>query len=60
VPSESRPQPPYAESLPVQVKEGLVMATAVEEPAASTQPAATVVEARVVTETTAPHTASEP
>jgi hypothetical protein len=53
VPSEPRPQ---AEPLPVQVEEGLVVATVVEEPGAPPLPvtAAIVEEGRTVTETTAP------
>jgi hypothetical protein len=61
VPFEPRPQPPYAEPLPVQVEEGLAAATAVEEPAAPPPPdAAAVAEVRVVTETIAPQAALEP
>jgi hypothetical protein len=56
VPSEPRPQPPYAEPLPVQVEEGLVVATVVEDSGAPPLPvtAAIVEEGRTVTETTAP------
>jgi hypothetical protein len=54
-PSELHSQPPYAEPLPVQVEEGLVV-VAVEELAAPPPPAATTIvgEERMVTETTAP------
>jgi hypothetical protein len=56
VPSEPRPQPSSAESLPVQVEEGLAVSVAVEESAAPSSPAAATVvgEERVVTEMTAP------
>jgi hypothetical protein len=56
VPSELRPQPPCAKSLPVQVGEGLAMATAVEESGAPPPPVtfAAVEEGRTTAETTAP------
>jgi hypothetical protein len=56
VPSEPRPQPPCAEPLPLQVEEGLAVATAVEELGAPPPLVTTAVveEGRTVTETTAP------
>jgi hypothetical protein len=62
MPFEPRPQPSYAEPLPVQVEEGLAMATVVEESAAPPPPTAAVVveEERAATEMTAPQAALEP
>jgi hypothetical protein len=55
-PSGTQTQPPYAEPLPVQVGEGLVVAVAVEESAAPPPPAAAtvMVEERTVSEMVAP------
>jgi hypothetical protein len=56
MPSEPRPQPPYAEPLPVQVEEGLAVATVVEESVVPPPPVtATVVEEeRAIEEMAAP------
>jgi hypothetical protein len=55
VPSEPHPQPPYAEPLPVQVEEGLAVATVVESATLPPPATATVVEEeRAVEETAAP------
>jgi hypothetical protein len=56
VPSEPYPQPPYAEPLPVQVEEGLAVATVVEESSAPPSPVATAVveEEWMITATAAP------
>jgi hypothetical protein len=56
VPSKPHPQPPYADPLPVQVDEGLAVATVVEESVTPPPPMATaiIVDERTVTETTAP------
>jgi hypothetical protein len=61
MPSEPRPQPPYAKPLPVQDEEGLAVDTAVEESGAPPPPVTAVVvkEGRTVTETTAPRRALE-
>jgi hypothetical protein len=62
IPSEPRPQPPYAEPLSVQVEEGLAVATAVEDSAAPPPPVATaaIEEGQTVTEVTAPQETLEP
>jgi hypothetical protein len=56
MPSEPHPKPPYAEPLPVQVDEGLAVATAVEDSGAPppSVTSAVVEEEQTVTETTAP------
>jgi hypothetical protein len=56
VPSEPHPQPLYAKPLPVQVEEGLTVASAVEEPAAPPPPVVAVVvgEGQEVMETITP------
>jgi hypothetical protein len=60
--SKTRTQPPYAEPLPVQVREGLVVAVAVEESAASPPPAAAAVmgEEQTVSEMAVPQATLEP
>jgi hypothetical protein len=61
VPSKPHPQPPCDEPLPVQVKEGLAIATMVESDVPPPPVAAAVVEeGRTVTETSAPQAALEP
>jgi hypothetical protein len=62
MPSEPRPQPPYAEPLPVQVEEGLAVATVVEESVVPPPPVtATVVEEeRAIKEMAAPQAALGP
>jgi hypothetical protein len=62
VPSETHPQPPYAEPLPIQVEEGLAIVTVVKESAAPPHPAAAnaVEEERAVEETAAHQAALAP
>jgi hypothetical protein len=62
VPSEPRPQPPCAESLPAQLEEGLAVASRVEELGAPPLLviAATVEEGQTAVETTASQAALEP
>jgi hypothetical protein len=60
VPSEPRPQHPYTEPLSVQVEGGLAVATVVESTAPPPPAVATVIEERMVGESTAPQATLEP